>query len=102
MNKNAILEIEREFRIVSFLTIVVLAVGILFYHRVEHFSLIDAFYFCVITLTTVGYGDLTPQTEVGKLFTALYVITGVAIIAAFANLLIKRAVVKRRHKQDEK
>jgi voltage-gated potassium channel len=87
--------INNEFRIVSILTIVVLSGGVFFYHFFEKLSFVDSLYFCVITLTTVGYGDITPKTDAGKLFTATYVIAGVAIIAAFANLLIKRAVIKR-------
>ena len=45
----------------------VLFVGTVFYHHAESWSYVDSFYFSVTTLTTVGYGDLVPTTDVGKL-----------------------------------
>lgn len=39
-----------------------LLVGVLVYHWLEGWGLLDALYFCVITLATIGYGDLTPTT----------------------------------------
>lgn len=59
---------------------VILLVGVLFYHFLEGWSYLDALYFCVITLATVGYGDLTPTTPLTKLFTIFYVINGVVIL----------------------
>lgn len=57
-----------------------LLVGTLVYHWLEGWSYLDALYFCVITLATVGYGDLTPTTPFAKVFTILYVINGVVIL----------------------
>ena len=57
-------------------------VGTLFYHNVEQMSYLDALYFSVMTLATVGYGDLYPQTDFGKLFSIFYVLIGVGIITA--------------------
>jgi voltage-gated potassium channel len=51
-------------------------IGTLFYSLQEGWSLIDAFYFNVTTLTTVGLGDLTPKTPIGKLFTVGYIFRG--------------------------
>ncbi len=65
-----------------------LGVGTVFYRHIENMSWIDSLYFCVMTLTTVGYGDVTPTTDGGKVFTMIYVIFGVAIIAAAANYLL--------------
>ena len=52
---------------------------------------IDAFYFCVITLTTIGYGDLTPKTAMGKLFTVVYIFVGLGLLAAFISYVAQQA-----------
>ena len=38
-------------------------------------------YWAIVTLTTVGYGDITPQTDLGRIVASLIMITGYAIIA---------------------
>ena len=48
---------------------VILGVGTVSYHVIEDWSLLNAFYFCVVSLLTVGYGDLVPTTDFGKAFT---------------------------------
>ncbi|CAM9505888.1 unnamed protein product [Chrysoparadoxa australica] len=45
-------------------------------------TVLDALYFCVATLTTVGYGDLTPTSPWLKLFTCAFIIAGVAVVAS--------------------
>jgi voltage-gated potassium channel Kch len=67
------------------ITIAIISIGTVFYHYVEGWSWIDAAYFSVITLTTIGFGDYSPTTDFGKLFTIGYVITGVGIILGFIN-----------------
>jgi hypothetical protein len=72
-----------ETRALLMVATVVLAIGIVFYMRVEGWSLLDAIYFCVVTLGTVGYGDITPSTSLGKLFTVIYIIMGLGVIGGF-------------------
>ena len=55
--------------------------GAIFYPLVEGWSVLDSLYFGVVTLTTVGYGDMGPTTTGSKIFTTLYVFFGVAIVA---------------------
>jgi hypothetical protein len=61
----------------------IVAFGVIFYTRVEKWSVLDALYFCVVTLGTVGYGDITPTTDLGKIFTIFYIIFGLAVIGGF-------------------
>ena len=89
-------------RYIAFLALSVLATGAVFYHHVENWSWLDSIYFCVITLATVGYGDLVPTTNLGKVFTIFYVIIGIGIFAASANYLIKRAAINRMAKRQER
>lgn len=88
-------------RYIALIGFIVLAIGIVFYRIVEGFSWINSLYFCVITLTTIGYGDIVPKTDLGKLFTTVYVIIGIGIFAAVINYLIKRAAVQRISKRQE-
>lgn len=68
------------------------AVGIIFYHTAEGMSWVDAVYLTSMTLTTVGYGDFVPQTDVGKLFTSVYAFLGVVTFLGFAAALFERAL----------
>lgn len=76
------------------LTITLVASGTLFYHIVEKWSFLDAYYFCIVTLATVGYGDLVPHTDIGKLFTTFYILIGIGILTSFINAFVKRRGIK--------
>ena len=80
------------------MVVMILMIGTIFYHRVENFTWLDSIYFCVVTLTTVGYGDITPKTDSGKIFTIFYILIGVGIIAASLSYLVKVGVQKRRQR----
>ena len=59
--------------------------GTVFYRSVEGWGLVDSLYFCVMTLSTVGYGDLHPTTPVSKLFTMVYIFAGAGVFVAFIS-----------------
>ena len=59
---------------------------------------IQSFYFSVVTLTTVGYGDLHPTTEVFRLFTALFVLLGVAIVLVSLGIIWKNHIERRERR----
>lgn len=68
-------------------TLLVIAGAATFYHHVEGWSWLDSFYFCVITISTVGYGDFTPHTVAGKIFTIFYILIGLGLfVSVTANL----------------
>lgn len=64
-------------------------------HRVnpeEFRTFLDAVYFSVVTMTTVGFGDVTPTSQMGRLMTVLMILTGIALIPSQIGALIKQLV----------
>ncbi|KFM99928.1 two pore domain potassium channel family protein [Bacillus clarus] len=78
---------DKKFQVLFVLTILMLISGTIFYSTVEGLRPIDALYFSVVTLKTVGYGDFSPQTDFGKIFTILYIFTGIGFVFGFIHKL---------------
>jgi voltage-gated potassium channel len=76
------------------LLIVVLS-GTIGFHGIEKWSLIDSFYTTMTTLSTVGYGDYTPKTTQGKVFTVFIIIFGVGTML-YSFGLISETVIEGR------
>lgn len=87
---------------VTGLAVLLIVIGSVFYWRVEGWSYIDALYFSVVTLTTVGYGDFTPSTTAGKIFTIFYIVIGLGIIAAFLSAFATSSIDVLRKRPDRK
>ncbi|MDG2990440.1 ion transporter [Candidatus Synechococcus calcipolaris G9] len=62
----------------------------------EFATFLDAFYFAVVTMTTVGFGDIAPISEVGRLLTVSMIFTGIALIPWQIGDLIKQLVKTTR------
>lgn len=56
--------------------------GTLFFFSNEDWTFIESFYFCIVTTTTVGYGDLNMVNQSSRLFSIFYIILSVVIVAA--------------------
>ena len=78
---------EPRTRGLVYATLLIIVFGAVFYRTVEGWRWLDAFYFTIITLTTVGYGDLAPQSDAAKLFTMFYILVGLGIIGSFVALI---------------
>ncbi len=83
---------DPESRGLALLALGLIGGGTAFYRGVEGFSWVDSLYFTVVTLTTVGYGDLSPDTTLGKVFTVFYLLIGVGVLVAFVSLIARHAV----------
>jgi voltage-gated potassium channel len=88
--------------------IVVIAVGTVGYMLIEHWTLLDSLFMTVTTIFTVGYGEIHPQTGIGRVFTLIVIILGVGtilygigamvefVIGGQLSGLFRRRVVKKR------
>jgi hypothetical protein len=85
---------DAEFRGLLLLVILLVIGGVLVYSYVESWNVVDSFYFSVSTLTTTGFGDVVPQTSIGKIFTALYMIIGIGLMLAFIRKIAESTMKK--------
>ncbi|KAL2927810.1 Two-pore potassium channel 1 [Bienertia sinuspersici] len=74
-------------RITMFLSIYLIVGSLCFYlvrdqltGKKTNNSIVDALYFCMVTMTTVGYGDLVPQSTLSKLLACAFVFSGMALV----------------------
>jgi voltage-gated potassium channel len=94
-----------RFRLVVFLVllIVIMFGGTLGFQAVEGLSFVDALYFSIVTIATVGYGDIHPVTQAGKLCAIVLIITGVGtflgVIANATEMMLSKWETERRHQK---
>lgn len=91
-----------EFRPIFGSVLVVLAVGTMVFRWLEGWSVVDSLYFCVVTLSTIGYGDLTPSNDVAKLFSVLYIIVGVGILGVFISAVSHASMQRTLERQEQR
>ena len=85
---------------------VFLGTGTIAYHFLEGWTWTTSFYFSVVTLSTVGYGNLYPTTTASQLFTSFYILIGVAAVVAslgiIGSAILDRREAKLINKMEEK
>jgi voltage-gated potassium channel Kch len=74
---------------------VLVLTGTLFYWRFEDWTFIEALYFCIVTLTTVGYGDLSPTTTETRIFTIVYILTGFGVLVALLTSVAQQYITHK-------
>ena len=92
--KRAILDVKEEmvlFLVVAGLLLYISAVGIYYCEhqaQPEQFkSIFHCLWWSVVTLTTIGYGDMYPITAAGKVFASIIALIGIGVIAVPTGLL---------------
>lgn len=78
---------DRRLRIAIALLIVLTGVGTVGYQQIEGLSAAEALYMTVITLSTVGFGEVVPLSNAGRWFTIGLIVTGVGAVLHAAGAL---------------
>ena len=81
---------QRRSRTAAIIVAVHLMFGTVSFSLLEGWSLRDALYFSVQTLSTVGYGDLVPSHPASKLLCCVYILIGVSLISASLGAVLGR------------
>lgn len=99
--RDSLVEQLRPFRLIAGLLIVLVTLSTILFHYVEHWNWLNSYYFTIVTVATVGYGDYTPHTDVGKIAATLLILFGIGLFGAFASLLLKRRALKNIERRDK-
>lgn len=91
---------EPAFRGLLYLTSIILGSGTLFYRFAEDWGWLDSLYFTVITLTTVGYGDLSPTGPVSKMFTMVMILMGIGLLVTLVERIARYAIEDHEERHD--
>ena len=78
----------KPFRTPIILTVLITLIGTLGYIWIDNFSLMDALYQTGITFTTVGFGEIAPISQIGRLFTIALIIGGFVIFSYAVGVLV--------------
>ena len=79
---------DQEFRILLFLLTTLLIGSTVFYSAEEGWSTLDALYFSVMTMSTIGYGNLAPTTDTSKIFTMVYTFLSIGVFVALTAKIV--------------
>lgn len=78
----------KAFRLPLILTVITMMVGSVGFVVIDDFGLMDAIYQTGITFTTVGFGEIAPVSDAGRIFTITLIISGFAIFTSAISILV--------------
>ena len=87
---------DPETKALPFVAGALVLTGTLFYWRFEDWTIIESLYFCIVTLTTVGYGDFTPTSPETQIFTIVYILTGFGVLVALLTSVAEKYIELKR------
>lgn len=89
---------DEETKALLFFIFILLLSGTIFFSTIEKMNLINALYLSYTTLTTIGYGDVYPITQIGKIFTIVYSFLGIGTMAVFISIVTKTFLNEQKRK----
>jgi voltage-gated potassium channel Kch len=86
---------DPETKALPFVAAALVLTGTLFYWRFEDWTVVESLYFSIVTLTTVGYGDLHPTTAGTQIFTIFYILTGIGVFVALLASVAQQYITQK-------
>ncbi len=83
---------RNDITIAGMLLFLVILIGVIGYMHIDDFSFVDALYMTVITVSTVGFGEVHQLTQGGKLFTSALILASLVILGYFISTLTQNLV----------
>ena len=83
---------RREVIIAGILLLLVILIGVIGYMNIDEYSFVDALYMTVITISTVGFGEVNELTDGGKIFTSFLILASLVILGYFISILTQKLV----------
>ncbi len=78
----------KAFRLPLIMTVLTMLLGTIGYIIIDDFSIMDAIYQTGITFTTVGFGEIAPVSDAGRVFTITLIIAGFAVFSVAVGILV--------------
>jgi voltage-gated potassium channel len=72
-----------------FLLLISIGTGVLLFYAVENYSLVNAFYMTIITISTIGFGEIEPLSPTGRMLTSVYILINLGIFAYFISIITR-------------
>lgn len=89
MNGSVEINIFKKISIILLLLLVIIVIGVSGYLIIEKWNFLESLWQTVITLSTVGFGELRPLSSSGRLFTILLIMVGFAVFGYSLTTLTK-------------
>ncbi|MEL0644767.1 NAD-binding protein [Olleya sp. Ti.3.14] len=83
------------------LLIILLVIGVIGFRFMSHYTWVDAFYMTVITITTVGFGEVQPLDDKSKIFTIFLILNSVVIVG-YALTIITEFILSKNNIEELK
>jgi voltage-gated potassium channel len=90
------IRLDEEFRVLLVVLLTLLGGATYFYWSVEGWSVIDALYFSVMTMSTIGYGDFTPTTTFSKIFTIIFAVLSIGVFVAVVSKIVTIILAEKK------
>ena len=99
MNNPLIKLFRSRIYVAIILLVCVLLIGIVGFKSISHYSWVDSLYMTVITITTVGFGEVQPLDDTSKIFTVFLILLSVIIVGYALSIITEFILSKNNYEE---